>query len=386
MMDSMSFARRAGGLFAAGRRFALGALAAVAAALAAPAALAEPYYLIVAGLGGQPDYEKQFVADAKSLAAAARRTVGDPSRVALMTGSAVSRAALETAFREMAGKLKASDTAVVILIGHGSYDGEHYKFNIPGPDVDGDELSRWLAALPARSQLVVDTTSASGAVLKKWSADGRTVITATRSGAERNATRFGTEWAEALSSKEADTNKDGVVTAKEAFDYASRKVADSYKSEGTLATEHPQLEGEGAPHLMAARLTERGTRTPEVAALYSQLGDLEGRIEALRQRKDTLQQTDYLDQLQALLVQLAKVQQKIDAAEGKGGKGSADAAAAEPPADDAPASTATKPPQAGAADGSGPRGIEKLIQQKAIAPDETPPVETPPPAAEGQGP
>lgn len=290
---------------------------AVTALLGARAALAEPYYLIVSGLGGQPDYEKQFVDDAKALASAARRTVGDESRVKVLTGSAVSRESIKAAFAEMAKKVKSSDSAIVFLIGHGSYDGDHYKFNIPGPDVDGDEIGRWLAAAPARAQLIVDATSASGAALEKWATGNRTVITATRSGAERNATRFGTQWAAALSSKEADTNKDDVITAQEAFDFAARKVADSYKSEGTLATEHPQIKGEEAAHFTVARLTARGERTPEVAAMYSKLGDLEGRIEALRQRREAMDQQAYLNQLQALLVQLATVQQQIDTAEGK---------------------------------------------------------------------
>jgi hypothetical protein len=306
-------------------------LAAVVAASAAPAALAEPYYLIVAGLGGESSYAEAFAEQADALAKAARRTVGDESRVVVMTGDAVSRETLEKAFDRLASQVDAADSVVVFLLGHGSYDGQNYKFNIPGPDVSGEELGRWLEAVPARSQLIVDATSASGAVLKEWAADGRTVITATRSGAERNATRFGEHWAEALSSPEADTNKDEVVTAQEAFDFASRSVADSYESEGTLATEHPQIEGEAAAHFTVARLTERGERTPEIEALYSRLGDIEGEIELLRQRRDQMDGQAYLDQLQPLLVELATVQQQIDAAEGRGGAGDAPAGSSDEP-------------------------------------------------------
>jgi hypothetical protein len=290
----------------------------LAAVLGAAPALAEPYYVIVAGLGGDPSYAAEFEQQADALATAARRTVGDESRVVVMTGKSVSREALQKAFQAMARNVERSDSAIVFLLGHGSYDGEHYKFNIPGPDVDGEEIGRWLGAVPARTQLIVDATSASGAVLDTWAADGRTVITATRSGTERNATRFGEHWAEALSSQEADTNKDEVITTQEAFDFAVRKVKDSYESEGTLATEHPQLKGDGAVRVTVARLTERKARTPEVEALYSRLGDLEDQIEQLRQRRDQLDGAAYLDQLQPLLVELATVQQQIDAAEGQG--------------------------------------------------------------------
>jgi hypothetical protein len=289
--------------------------------LAAAPALAEPYYLIVAGLGGEASYAAEFEQQADELATAARRTVGDESRVVVLTGKTVSRDAMQKAFQTMARNVKQADSAIVFLLGHGSYDGEHYKFNIPGPDVDGEEIGQWLGAVPARAQLIVDATSASGAALDAWVKDGRTVITATRSGAERNATRFGEHWAEALSSPEADTNKDEVITTQEAFDFAASKVKDSYDTEGTLATEHPQLKGDGAVRLTVARLTERKERTPEVEALYSKLGDLEDQIEQLRQRRDQLDGDTYLNQLQPLLVELATVQQQIDASEGQGAAG-----------------------------------------------------------------
>jgi hypothetical protein len=151
-------------------------------------------------------------------------------------------------------------------------------------------------------------------VLETWAAEGRTVITATRSGAERNATRFAEYWAAALSADEADINKNGVITAQEAFDYAARGVAESYESEGTLATEHPQLVGDRAAAFDVARLQARVMDTPVLVALNTERDELEEQIAALRLRREELGE-DYLTQLQALLVQLALVQQRIDAAE-----------------------------------------------------------------------
>ena len=49
-----------------------------------------------------------------------------------------------------------------MLIGHGSYDGVEYKFNIPGPDLTGAEIASMLDHVPATRQLVVVTTSSSG--------------------------------------------------------------------------------------------------------------------------------------------------------------------------------------------------------------------------------
>ncbi len=291
-------------------------LAFALALTAVPAAAhAELYYLIVGGLGGEAKYQEQFDKQIKDLAAVARRTTGD-ARVAVLTGEGATREAIEKSLGSLKTRAKPADTLAVILVGHGSYDGEAYKLNLPGPDIDGAELLKLLAAVPARSQLVVNTTSASGATLDAWAGDGRTLITATRSGFERNATRFATHWAKALADGSADINKNGVITAQEAFDYASREVADSFKTTGTLATEHPQIKGDGAARFMVARLQSApAPATPALAALDRQKTALEEKIEALRLRRAELPNDEYLNQLQALLLELADVQGKIDEAQ-----------------------------------------------------------------------
>jgi hypothetical protein len=151
-------------------------------------------------------------------------------------------------------------------------------------------------------------------VLEEWVADGRVLITATRSGAERNATRFAAYWTEALSSDAADLNKSGVVSAQEAFDFASRRVADSFEEDGALATEHPQIVGDNAARITAARLVERAASTAEQRALNARLDELEAEIADLRARRESMPNDQYLNDLQALLVELATVQRQIDAA------------------------------------------------------------------------
>jgi hypothetical protein len=166
---------------------------------------------------------------------------------------------------------------------------------------------------------VVDATSASGAVLD-WANDNRVVITATRSGFERNATRFAEQFAAALAEGAADINKNGIITAQEAFDWASRSVADTFTKTGTLATEHPQMKGGGAARFTVARLgaaASPAASNPEVAALVTERERLDGEIEALKDKREQMPADAYLEQLQKLLVQLAEVQGKIDAAQGK---------------------------------------------------------------------
>ncbi len=292
------------------RAFARGLIA--AAALAGPFAHAELYYLIVGGLGGQLSYEERFAAQTESLADAARRTLGDGSRVSVLSGSAASRDALTAELSRLAEVTAATDSVAIFLLGHGSYDGEFYKFNLPGPDIDGETFAELLAAIPAGRQLVVNTTSASGAVLESWSADGRTLITATRSGGERIATRFGEHWTAALSSDEADANKNGAITVQEAFDFAARKVSDSYEGAGTLATEHPQLIGDAAGSLNVALLEARIATTAELEGLIRELVSLEEAIDRLRLRRNDLGTDAYLSELESLLLELALVQREID--------------------------------------------------------------------------
>jgi hypothetical protein len=296
-------------------------LAAVALAglVAAAPAHAELYYLIVGGLGGEPGYQEQFEKDTAALAEVARRTTAQ-SRVMLLQGEGATREALVSSLDSLRTRAKAADSLVVMLIGHGSYDGETYKLNLPGPDIDGDEFAKLLSAVPARSQLIVNATSASGAVLEKWAAEGRTLITATRSGLERNATRFAQHFAAALAAGSADINKNGAITAQEAVDYASRSVADSFEKDGALATEHPQIAGDAAGRFTVARLASAGpaepaTTNPAVAALVAERERLDAEIEALRGRRESMANDAYLAELQRLLVQLAEAQAKIDAAQ-----------------------------------------------------------------------
>ncbi len=286
---------------------------------AAAPAHAELYYLIVGGLGGEAVYEEQFAKDAEALAAVARRTTA-ASRVMLLQGEGATREAVVSSLDSLRTRAKAADSVIVMLVGHGSYDGENYKLNLPGPDIDGEELGKLLAALPARSQLIVNATSASGAVLEKWAAEGRTLITATRSGFERNATRFAQHFAAALAAGSADINKNGAITAQEAFDYASRAVADSFEKDGALATEHPQIAGDAAGRFTVARLASAGpaepaATNPAVAPLVAEREKLDAEIEALRGRRESMASDAYLAELQRLLVQLAEVQAKIDAAQ-----------------------------------------------------------------------
>ncbi|HSG64950.1 MAG TPA: hypothetical protein VLD39_08115, partial [Gammaproteobacteria bacterium] len=231
-----------------------------------------------------------------------------------LSGDEATSDAVTGALEQLAATVAEGDTVAVFLIGHGSFDGEQYKLNLPGPDIDGNTLRDLFAAVPAKQQVIVNATSASGAVLEPWTADGRTLITATKSGGERNATRFAEQWALALASDEADANKNGAITVQEAFDFASRKIADSFEGAGLLATEHAEIAGDAARNVNIALLSERIATTDQLRGLLDRLEGLEGEVAVLRGRRAEMDNDVYLDQLQDLLLELALVQREIDAA------------------------------------------------------------------------
>ena len=112
---------------------------------------------------------------------------------------------------------------MLILIGHGSFDGVEYKFNLVGPDISAEELARLCDRVPAKRQLIVNTTSASGGAVPALERPGRAVVAATKSGTEKNATVFCRYWVEALHDPEADVDKNEAISALEAFQYADAR-------------------------------------------------------------------------------------------------------------------------------------------------------------------
>jgi hypothetical protein len=289
---------------------------ALLALLAAAPANAAMRVLVIAGLGGEPQYEQRFTQWSEKVAMASATVTGDPARVQRLAGQDARRESITAALRDAAQALRSGDRFVLVLLGHGSYDGEEYRFNIAGPDLTGSEVKALLDAIPAGvAQLIVNTTSASGATAERWAGKDRVVVTATKTGGERNATRFGGYWAEALGSEGADRDKDGSVTAQEAYDFALRKVAEGFKSDAAVLTEHARLAGGEAGQFVVARLgaTAMFESDAQLIAMRGEQEQMEQRLTTLRARKAELPEDDYYTQLEPVLLSLARLGVRIDA-------------------------------------------------------------------------
>jgi hypothetical protein len=289
------------------------------------------YYVAVGGLGGEPDYEQRFAAlikDAEKLLQGSSAN----AKVYALSGSDATRARVTEIMGQVAREAKPEDDFLLLLIGHGSFDGIDYKFNLVGPDLSGTELAGLCDRVAAKRQLIVNTTSASGGSLAALQKPGRGVVAATKGGTEKNATVFARYWVEALRDAGADVDKNEAVSALEAFQYATRKTADFYESQKRLATEHAIFDDTGKSTegvraastadgqglllssftLLRIGAAQRAAADPAKRALLDKKEELERKIDTLKYQKAAMPDAQYRQELTAALVELARVQQEID--------------------------------------------------------------------------
>ena len=296
--------------------------------LAAVSSPAATYYLTLAGLGGELDYTQRFKMWADDIDGSLKKAGGDSAVTTLITPTAE---AVRTRLGEIAKLAKPTDSLVLILIGHGTYDGREYKFNIPGSDLTGTDLAALMDRVPAQRQLVVNMTSCSGGSIENLRRPNRIVISATKTGSEKNATNFARYFAEALREPAADTDKNESVSALEAFRYAQTKTTEFFDTQKRLATEHSVIEDTGkgmgeknvtaengqgklAGAFTVVRLgaNAAAARDPNKRPLLDKKEQLEQAIEKLKFDKAAMPAAEYKRQLTQLLLDLAKTQEALD--------------------------------------------------------------------------
>lgn len=319
-------------------RSALASFAALVSASAHPAAqvVSRPeraHVVVVTGIGGEPRYAESFHRVAVSIVESSRKAGVPASAVSYLMGDGVraesggagltaraTREGIESVLAKLAESTGPEDAVLIVLVGHGSGEGPESRFNLPGPDLSAREFARILSRFDRAAVALVNAASSSGdfvPVLTEGAGGGRRVIiTATRSGFERNETMFGRHFAAAMARAGADVDKDGRVSLFEAFSYAKGEVEREYRTEGRILTEHAILAGDSAlAKTMALTWSDanvaRGPGAggagadPRIAALEREQGQMQDRIEALKARKDRMSAGDYDRELEALLVELS---------------------------------------------------------------------------------
>ena len=302
--------------------------------------------VIVAGVGGTPEHRERFTLWATELCAAAvtapgagevRVLVERPPAEPPPEGPCAPRG--RSTREEVAREIRAAVTPagaglVLVLIGHGAA-GSSPRFQLPGPDLSPEHLSEILADVGAGAVTVAHLGSAAGAFLPALSGPGRVLLAASRA-TETIETRFPRHFVAAFAGDDADTDKDGQLSALEAFDFARREVEREYEREGLIRTEHALLDDNGdgvgsfepemapggdgvlagrRPLLFRTReaVLAGGVEAPEIRRLVAERDGLAARVDALREVRGSMAEEAYFAELEALLLQIAELSERISA-------------------------------------------------------------------------
>jgi len=319
----------------------------VALALPSAARAENTHLVVIVGLAGDPEHAELFRRWAGTLVDHASGPLGfSKDRIVYLLEQqdqdqrATGRSTKETidkALGTLATTAGEDDTVFIVLIGHGSFDGKVAKFNLPGPDMTPADFAVLLKRFASKNVVFVNTASASGPFIEPLAGPGRTIVTATRTGAEKYATLFGGAFIDALAGGEkADADKNRRVSVLEAFNAAKIDVARAYEQQGIMITEHSLLEdggdGEGSLDPAAdgkdgrvASILTLGTPAaaeslpadPKLRQLYEERRELERRVEGLKLLKGNMDPAKYAADLEKVLTELALKTQQIRAIEVK---------------------------------------------------------------------
>jgi hypothetical protein len=196
--------------------------------------------LVVVGAGGAPEYAEAFAEWAERWESICGRADRAMLRVDGSQTDAAAIDQLETALAE-AASTTAERPLWIVLIGHGTWDGKTANFNLVGKDVSAKTMKAWLDRID-RPIVLVNCSSSSAPFIDRLSAPRRVIVTATKSGSEKNYARFGDFFSRAIGAAEADIDHDDAVSVREAFLKASADVERFYQEQNRLATEHALLD------------------------------------------------------------------------------------------------------------------------------------------------
>ena len=301
-----------------------------------PVVFAGDYFtLIVAGASGGGTYVDTYARWRQELVSALRDQAEfrDDHLIVLAEtpGPGVGRASREgvtQAFRDLRARMTDTSVLLVVLMGHGTYDGVAAKFNLVGPDLESTEWAALLDNSPGRT-VFVNTTAASYPFVRQLARSGRIVIAVTSTSAQRYDTVFPEFFVKVLTQESADADRNGRVSVWEAFEYTSAEVRRWYQRQGRLATERAILDDsgdgsgreagkEGRDGVLAAQVFVGAgvdppltSSDPSLVPLVERRDALEDQVADLRSRRDDLGAVAYERELERLLIELARVSREI---------------------------------------------------------------------------
>jgi len=298
--------------------------------------------IVVVGEPGEEKYEKMFVEWARRWRDAAEKSETHTISIGPPESKSTDREDRDLLYETLASlENDPPETLWLVLIGHGTFDGKKAKFNLRGSDITATELAERLQKLSCRTA-IINCASASAPFVNRLSGQNRVVVSATKSGSQYNFARFGNFLSQMIGDVSADLDKDGQTSLLEAWLASAKQTQEYYDSESQLATEHSLLDdngdGKGTPadffrgmHIIKKSQDETlpdGTFANQFILvpgedqfvlpdeLRHQRDQLERQLAQLRQHKNKLPESEYLRQLEIILVPLAKVYQEAEKPDG----------------------------------------------------------------------
>ncbi|MFC1477012.1 hypothetical protein ACFL6L_00940 [candidate division KSB1 bacterium] len=214
------------------------------------------YAVLIGGLGGEPQYSEKFhklLLDSQK--ALIEQFHFPPENVIVLAEKqpenevfvdGISNAETITAtFSDLALSVTENDYLYVVLFGHGSYDGNNAKLNIPRRDLADADYGDMIDKINAGRIIFINTSSSSSPFVQHLSGERRIVIVATKSPTQRNITSFPDFLIESFNDPSADVNKDGNLSVMEVFLYTAESTERFYTGRGNLATEHAMMDDNG---------------------------------------------------------------------------------------------------------------------------------------------
>lgn len=302
--------------------------------MAADAAAEQRYALVISGASGGQKYAEQMAEWRNGIRAALIDRYGFASdHVRLFVDESVKTGGeqgtaqnVRAAIATLRKQLGADDVLLIILLGHGTYDGDAAKFNLVGPDLTAAGWATLLEGLPGRLVLV-NTTAASFPFLEPISGPNRIIITATDSPAQKYATVFPDYFVKALSEASTDLDKNGRTSIFEVLAATSLAVKQHYEKRGQLLTERAVFDDNGdrvgreaeapgpdgglARTLYLDAELPAAADNPELAALIRRRRELEAEAEALKAKKASMPAPVWEAEYEKLMLELARVSREI---------------------------------------------------------------------------
>lgn len=291
----------------------------------------KPSLILVQGAAGEESYQAKFTAWGDKWLAAAK--LGEARVTSIGRDSTNALLSLEQLRTALSHEAKEGPADLwIVLIGHGTFNGREAKFNLTGGDLSAAELAALLQPFHRRVALV-QCASASAPFIQSLSGPNRTILTATKSGAEQNFARYGDFLSASIGDLESDLDKDGQVSLLEAHLTASKRTTESYETEGKLATEHSLIDDNGDKlgtpadwfrGIRAVKKAKDGSEPDGLRAhqlclvpndaerklpveIRQKRDALELEVAQLREKKTTLDESEYYLQLEAILLQLSRL-------------------------------------------------------------------------------